>query len=161
MTEVETIQISNCRHCNSSNTIRHGYTRKGKQRYRCRACGRSFVRRQWFHQCCRDTLRNMTEVETIQISNCRHCNSSNTIRHGYTRKGKQRYRCRACGRSFVRNPDSAACDPARKEEILRAYHERTSLRGLSRIFGVSRNTVTRWLKKSPEPAILGANAGSS
>jgi len=103
----------------------------------------------------------MTEVETIQISNCRHCNSSNTIRHGYTTKGKQRYRCRACGRSFVRNPDSAACDPARKEEILRAYHERTSLRGLSRIFGVSRNTVTRWLKKSPEPAILGANAGSS
>ena len=45
---------------------------------------------------------------------------------------------------------STAYDPARKEEILiRAYHERTSsLRGISRIFGVSRNTVTHWLKKS-------------
>ena len=36
----------------------------------------------------------------------------------------------------------------RKEEILRAYEERTSLRGLTRIFGVSRQTVTSWLKKS-------------
>ena len=88
------------------------------------------------------------EDETIPTLEGRHCGSSNTIRHGYTRKGKQRYRCRACGRSFVRDPGSAAYDPARKEEILRAYHERTSLRGLSRVFGVSRNTVTRWLKKS-------------
>lgn len=34
-----------------------------------------------------------------------------------------------------------------REQILRAYHERSSLRGLSRTFGVSRNTVTAWLKK--------------
>jgi transposase-like protein len=34
-----------------------------------------------------------------------------------------------------------------REQILRAYHERSNLRGLSRTFGVSRNTVTSWLKK--------------
>jgi transposase-like protein len=91
----------------------------------------------------------MMEDETIPTLECRHCASSNTIRHGYTRKGKQRYRCRTCARSFVHDPGSVAYDTTRKEEILRAYHEqRTSLRGLSRIFGVSRNTVTRWLKKS-------------
>jgi transposase-like protein len=83
-----------------------------------------------------------------QIRDCRHCGGINVIRHGYTRKGKQRYRCRTCDRSFVQNPSSAAYDPARKEQILRAYHERASLRGISRIFGVSRNTLTRWLKKS-------------
>jgi transposase-like protein len=90
----------------------------------------------------------MMEDKITRTPECRHCASSNTIRHGYTRKAKQRFRCRACGRSFVQDPASAAHDPVRKEEILRAYHERTSLRGLSRIFGVSRNTVTRWLKKS-------------
>jgi transposase-like protein len=90
----------------------------------------------------------MMEDQTIQITHCRHCGGTNVIRHGYTRKGKQRYRCRTCARSFVHNPGSAAYDPARKEEILRAYHERASLRGISRIFGVSRNTLTRWLKKS-------------
>jgi transposase-like protein len=90
----------------------------------------------------------MMEDEIAQIPDCRHCGGINVIRHGYTRKGKQRYRCRTCARSFVHDPGSVAYDTTRKEEILRAYHERTSLRGLSRIFGVSRNTVTRWLKKS-------------
>ena len=71
------------------------------------------------------------------------------MRHGHTRKGKQRYcRCRACGRCFVLDAGTVAYDPARKEEILCAYRKHTFLRGLSRIFGVLRDTVTRWLKKA-------------
>jgi transposase-like protein len=88
------------------------------------------------------------EDMSTRTANCCHCGSTNTIRHGYTVKSKQRYRCHDCGRCFVEDPASPAYDPSRKEEILRAYHERTSLRGVSRIFGVSRNTVTGWLKKS-------------
>ena len=33
--------------------------------------------------------------------------------------------------------------------MLRAYHERASLRGVRRIFGVSRTTLSGWLKKKP------------
>ncbi len=80
---------------------------------------------------------------------CRFCASSQTIRHGYTPKGTQRYRCQTCGRTFLPTPGSVAYDEPRKAEILRAYQERTSLRGLTRIFGVSRTTVTAWLKKKP------------
>ncbi len=80
---------------------------------------------------------------------CRNCGSAAVIRHGFTPTGKQRYRCRTCGRTFVQTPGSAAYDQARKAEILRAYQDRTSLRGLTRIFGVSRNTVSAWLKKKP------------
>jgi len=40
----------------------------------------------------------------------------------------------------------------KKEEIMRAYEERSSLRGLGRIFGVSRPTVIKWLKKSETSA---------
>lgn len=36
----------------------------------------------------------------------------------------------------------------RKSEILRACHERSSLRGLERTFGVARQTVAAWLKKA-------------
>ena len=46
------------------------------------------------------------------------------------------------------NPSSNAYSEERREEILRAYEERSSLRGLQRTFGVSRNTVTTWIKKS-------------
>jgi hypothetical protein len=36
----------------------------------------------------------------------------------------------------------------RKAEVLRAYQERSSLRGLSRTFGITRKTITQWLKKN-------------
>ena len=51
------------------------------------------------------------------------------------------------------NPGGNAYDDNTKALILAAYYERFSLRGLSRTFGVSRNTVAAWLKddhqKSP------------
>ena len=47
------------------------------------------------------------------------------------------------------NP-SVQYTPERKEEILRAYHERPSLRGLERTFGVARQTVAKWLKEKAD-----------
>jgi transposase-like protein len=80
---------------------------------------------------------------------CYHCGSAAVHKHGKTRNGKQRYKCRACQRSLRENPSTNSYDEATQEQILRAYQERTSLRGLTRIFGVSRNTVSSWLKKKP------------
>ena len=82
------------------------------------------------------------------ILKCYHCGSEALVRNGRTRNGKQRYLCHDCGRTSRANPGSNAYPPERREEILRAYQERSSLRGLSRTFGVSRNTVSSWLKKS-------------
>ncbi len=79
---------------------------------------------------------------------CVECGSEAVIKRGKTRNGKQRFGCKTCGITFRENPQSNAYAEARKEEILRAYQERSSLRGLTRTFGVSRQTVTSWLKKS-------------
>jgi transposase-like protein len=51
----------------------------------------------------------------------------------------------------VKNPASNAYSEERREEILRAYEERSSLRGINRTFGVARNTVSGWMKKSSKP----------
>ena len=45
------------------------------------------------------------------------------------------------------NPAPNGYSSKEREQILRAYQERSSLRGLTRTFGVARNTVSRWLKK--------------
>jgi transposase-like protein len=79
---------------------------------------------------------------------CYHCDGERVCKNGRTSNGKQRYKCRDCGRNLRENLGTNRYSPERQEEILRAYHERTSLRGLTRIFGVSRQTVTAWLKKS-------------
>lgn len=86
-----------------------------------------------------------------EVVSCRHCGSESVVKNGFAPNGKQKYRCKDCGKASRENPSSRGYPEARKEEILRAYQERSSLRGLSRTFGVSRNSVTKWLKKSQEP----------
>ena len=91
---------------------------------------------------------------------CPFCASDSLIKYGRTPNGKQRYRCQGCGRQHREHPGSNAYSEAARAMILRAYEERSSLRGLSRTFGVSRNTVSGGLKKSPERAATGNDAGS-
>jgi len=69
------------------------------------------------------------------------------VRNGHAANGKQRYKCRACGRQSRQSSAPNGYSEQRRSEILSAYQERSSLRGLERTFGVSRNTVTAWLKK--------------
>jgi transposase-like protein len=96
-------------------------------------------------------------VVTMSIT-CWHCGSSDLTKYGIAPNGKQKYRCRTCGRQSRENPGSAAYPAERKEEILRAYQERSSLRGLERTFGVARSTVITWLKQSPAAATTHTNA---
>jgi len=86
-------------------------------------------------------------IETLV--RCRHCGSTDLTRYGIAPNGKQKYLCRTCNRQSRENPAPNGYTDARKAEILRAYEERSSLRGLERTFGVSRMTVIAWLKKKP------------
>jgi len=71
------------------------------------------------------------------------------VRNGRSGTGKQRYKCKACGRRSRESPQHERYTPQQKEMILRAYQERPSMRGISRIFKVSRPTLDSWLKKRP------------
>jgi transposase-like protein len=79
---------------------------------------------------------------------CRHCQSEQIVRNGHTIKGKQKFLCRSCGRQSREGPEANAYQTERRQEILATYREGSSLRGVSRIFGVSRNTVSLWLKQA-------------
>ncbi|TME10013.1 MAG: IS1 family transposase [Chloroflexi bacterium] len=60
---------------------------------------------------------------------CPHCGSEDLRRNGQAPNGKQKCRCRACKRQSRENPTPHAYSEERREEILRAYEERSSLRG--------------------------------
>jgi transposase-like protein len=95
---------------------------------------------------------------TITIC-CQHCGSKELVRNGYAPNGKQRYRCKVCKRQSRENPAPNGYTEERREEIIRSYQERSSMRGLTRTFGVSRNTVKVWLKKSSATPSLERNIG--
>jgi transposase-like protein len=71
---------------------------------------------------------------------CRACHSANIVKNGRNASGNQQYRCNDCGAYKVLGA-TVRYGEGRKEEILRAYQERASLRGVCRVFGVSRPTV--------------------
>jgi insertion element IS1 protein InsB len=97
-------------------------------------------------------------IEMTIKHTCRACQSENIIKNGRNAFGKQQYRCKDCGAYKVLEP-TLRYGQERKEEILRAYQERASLRGISRAFGVSRPTVTAWLKKTQAVAVGGGRLG--
>ena len=82
-----------------------------------------------------------------KLITCTHCGSDKLVKHGFTKNNKQRYFCHACQRSSREDPQPNGYTPQQREEILRAYEERSSLRGLTRTFGVARNSVTQWLRE--------------
>jgi len=86
-------------------------------------------------------------IREIITYECPHCASQNIIKNGRNPKGKQQYRCKDCGKSGVLNP-TVPYTEEEKEQILAAYHERPSMRGIERMFGVARQTLAVWLKKS-------------
>jgi transposase-like protein len=84
---------------------------------------------------------------------CYHCGKGATVRHGYTRNRKQRFRCRDCGRCSMHNPGSTAHSRERRWQVLDTYRhgDNWSLRCTSRFTGVSRTTLTRWIRRTHQP----------
>ena len=99
---------------------------------------------------------------TITITvRCRHCGSEDLVRDGHAPNGKQKYRCKSCNKRSRENPAPKGYAEERREEIIKAYQERSSMRGLTRTFGVARNTVKDWLKKSREAPSLEGHISST
>ena len=86
-------------------------------------------------------------IKETQTYQCRKCESKRIIKNGFNACGNQQYHCKDCGAYGVLDPQEKGYSEEEKQQILAAYRERGSMRGVERIFGVSRNTLSKWLKK--------------
>lgn len=77
---------------------------------------------------------------------CTSCNSNNIVMNGLTSGNRQKFHCKDCG-CYRTLKTTQLYTEERKEEILRSYHERSSLRGTHRIYGVAVSTILHWLEK--------------
>ena len=92
---------------------------------------------------------------------CSHCGSPRLTRDGKAPNGKQKYLCHGCGKRSRHAPGTRAYPEGFRAQVLAAYHERCSQRGVCRIFGISRETLAAWLKKSRDIAALTGDLGPS
>jgi len=88
---------------------------------------------------------------TVEIKlRCPDCNSTDVVRRGYTRSGKQRYLCNNsnCVRiTFVTEYDYKGSLPETKETIIKMAMNGSGIRDTARVLGVSTTTVLNTLKK--------------
>jgi transposase-like protein len=91
----------------------------------------------------------------LQSLHCPHCHGTDIVRHGTTRQGKQRYRCRACperGRTFLLAYTYAGQSAAIKEQIVDMAMNASGIRDTARVLHVSPTTVIKELKKRNLPS---------
>lgn len=80
-----------------------------------------------------------------EVKSCKKCSSTELVRNGSNAVGNPRYKCKSCGFSGVIK--TRQYDEATQDLVIRAAQERSSSRGLSRVFGMSHQTALNWIKK--------------
>jgi len=98
-------------------------------------------------------------LSTTIVHVCARCASERIRKNGHAGNGAQRARCLACARTFILQPKGARYDQRFKDQVVAAYQDRMSLRGIRRTFGVCYQTVIRWVgEKSGRSARLPRHA---
>jgi len=86
----------------------------------------------------------------VQVLHCPNCQGTDIVRHGRTRQGKQRYRCRkkcCAGRTFLLEYAYAGQSPEVKQQIVDMAMNASGIRDTARVLHISPNTVLAELKK--------------
>ena len=81
---------------------------------------------------------------------CPRCDSINIVKNGSIHNGKKKFKCKDCGRQFVKNPAKKQINKATKELIDRLLLERVALAGIARVTGVSERWLQTYVNKKYE-----------
>ncbi len=81
------------------------------------------------------------------VKTCPNCGSKELVSNGrQVKNGRQKYHCKSCGKYGTLDA-APRYSEQRKAEILKAYFERPSMRGIARTFSLARQTLAGWLKE--------------
>jgi transposase-like protein len=78
---------------------------------------------------------------------CRHCGSGKLVKFGVV-SGKQRYKCKACGRSTRENDKRVKYPPEKRLRVLKMYLENVGIRSIERLEGVPNPLIIQWIRSS-------------
>lgn len=78
---------------------------------------------------------------------CPNCGSEDIMKNGTTRRGKQNYKCRDCGRQFVENPQWKRREPDTTVMIDRLLLEKLPLAGIARVLKLSESWLQAYVNQ--------------
>ena len=100
-------------------------------------------------------------LSTTIVHVCLRCGSEKIRKNGQADNGAQRAKCLECASTFSLQPKGARYDQKFKDQVVAAYQDRMSIRGITRPCGVGYQTVRRWVgEKSRQPSSLCGHAAA-
>lgn len=91
----------------------------------------------------------MKKAVKITSAICPICGAKdNIVGYGFNRSGTQRCRCNVCKKIFTDNPKRHAYPDEIKKQAIKIYYSGVSGRGVGKIFGMGKENVVRWIKKT-------------
>ena len=78
---------------------------------------------------------------------CIHCESEEVVKNGKRKTGVQCLKCKACGKSFQGSYKNNGSKPEIKRMVIKMSVNGSGIRYISRVLGISQNTVIVVLKK--------------
>ena len=83
-------------------------------------------------------------IMEIRVRRCPKCGSIDIVRNGHDYKGAQKFHCNTCGAYGTLDKKSRSAQ-AQRQQVMDAYFERVSMRGIERVFAISRYYLAFWL----------------
>ena len=81
---------------------------------------------------------------------CPECSSQNFIKNGSIHNGKQKYKCKDCGRQFVENPQNKKIPQETWNIVDKLLLEKIPIAGISRVTGISEPWLQRYINQKYE-----------
>lgn len=78
---------------------------------------------------------------------CPQCASKGVVKNGYIHNGKQRYRCKSCGRQFVYGATNKRISEETKQQVDKLLLEKLSLAGIARVLDVSETWLQGYVNR--------------
>ncbi len=77
---------------------------------------------------------------------CKSCNSSFLVKNGRTQKGKQKYKCKSCSRTFCIGDDRLKHTMEKRLKVIKMYLEGVGIRSIERLENVSTPLIIYWIR---------------
>lgn len=89
-----------------------------------------------------------------------NCTSKQTVKNGHIHTGKQRYRCRTCGRQFVEHPTHKIISTETRELVDRLLLEGILMAGIARAVQVSEQWLQDYVNAKSSQMSIQVEVGS-
>jgi transposase-like protein len=80
------------------------------------------------------------------MEGCKLCGNKRVVLNGHSKSGQQRYKCRACDKTFGKGDARVKYDLQQRLRVLRMYLEGIGMRSIERLENISTPLIIKWIR---------------